>query len=73
MTARAEPEGSSALAATGQAVANSEHDLWIQSTALQTALLQAYLAARLAELTVALGLTFVAIGGGLAAAGRHAG
>ena len=50
-----------------------DHDLWIQSTTLQTALGQAYMAFRLAELTIALGGTFVAVGVGLAAAGRGRG
>ena len=57
---------------TGQPVEHPDHELWIQSTTLQTALMQAYLAFRLAELTVALGGSFVAIGIGLVAAGsRH--
>lgn len=47
-----------------------ERDLWIQSTTLQTALTQAYMAFRLAELTIALGAVLVATGIGLAAAGR---
>ncbi len=52
---------------TGQPVENPAHDLWIQSTTLQTALMQAYLACRLAELTVALGATLALVGLGLAA------
>lgn len=56
---------------TGHPVESPEHALWIQSTALQTALMQAYLAQRLAELTVGLGAIFVGIGGGLAAAARR--
>ena len=58
---------------TGQPVENPDHDLWIQSTTLQVALMQAYTAFRLAELTVALGASFVGVGLGLAAAGRSAG
>jgi hypothetical protein len=62
----------STLTATGGKTRESpEHALWIQSTALQTALVQAYLAQRLAELTVGLGALFVGIGGGLAAAARR--
>ena len=56
---------------TGHPVESAEHALWVQSTALQTALMQAYLAQRLAELTVGLGAIFVGIGGGLAAAARR--
>jgi hypothetical protein len=55
---------------TGQAVESPQHDLWIQSTALQTALMQAYVAFRLAELTVAIGAAFIAVGAGLASVGR---
>jgi hypothetical protein len=55
---------------TGLPVENPDHDLWIQATTLQTALMQAYMAFRLADLMMALGAAFVAIGGGLAAAGR---
>lgn len=69
------PTSDRALAAkdavTGAPVESPEHALWIQSTALQTALMEAYLAARLAELTVALGATFVGVGAGLVAASRR--
>lgn len=44
--------------------------LWLQATTLQTALMQAYMASRLAELTIGLGAAFVAVGAGLAAASR---
>lgn len=54
---------------TGEPVENPEHALWVQSTTLQTALMQAYMAFRMSELTVALGALFVAVGAGLAAAG----
>jgi hypothetical protein len=70
------PSADAALAAKddrGQPVENPDHQLWIQSTALQSALLQAYMAFRLSELTLALGASFVAVGAGLAAAGRAAG
>jgi hypothetical protein len=56
---------------TGQPVESPGHALWIQSTTLQTALMQAYLAFRVSELTVALGGSFVAVGIGLAAMGRR--
>ena len=69
------PTSDSALAAkdavTGAPVESPEHALWIQSTTLQTALMEAYLAARLAELTVALGATFVGVGAGLVTASRR--
>ena len=69
------PTDDRALAAkdtvTGAPVESPEHALWIQSTALQTALMEAYLAARLAELTVALGATFVGVGAGLLAVARR--
>lgn len=52
---------------TGSPIENPEHALWIQSTTLQTALMQAYTAFRLSELTVALGASFVVVGIGLAA------
>jgi hypothetical protein len=51
---------------TGGPIESPEHALWIQSTTLQTALMQAYTAFRLSELTVALGASFVAVGIALA-------
>jgi hypothetical protein len=51
---------------TRQPVENPDHALWIQSTTLQTALIQGHVAFRLSELTVALGAAFVAAGAGLA-------
>ena len=56
---------------TGEPRENPDHAVWIQSLTLQNALTQAYVAFRLADLTVALGATFVAVGAGLAAAGRR--
>lgn len=56
---------------TGAPVENPAHALWIQSTTLQAALQQAYIAFRLSELTVGLGAAFVTAGLGLAAAGRR--
>lgn len=55
---------------SGEPVENPEHALWLQSTTLQTALIQAYMGSRLAELTIGLGAAFVAAGAGLAAAAR---
>lgn len=69
------PTADASLAAkdgrTGQPVENPDHDLWIQSITLQDALLQAYMAFRVSDLTVALGAALVAAGVGLAAAGRR--
>jgi hypothetical protein len=56
---------------TGEPIENPDHALWIQSTTLQTALMQAYMAFRLTDLTVALGASFVAVGIGLAAMSRR--
>ncbi|MDH4104000.1 MAG: hypothetical protein OEV29_11535 [Thermoleophilia bacterium] len=56
---------------TGQPLANPHASLWIESTTLQTALMQAYMAFRISESTVALGVVFVATGAGLVAAGRR--
>jgi hypothetical protein len=56
---------------TGQPVENPEHALWLQATTLETALMQAYMAFRLADLTIALGGTLVLSGAGLAAASRR--
>jgi hypothetical protein len=56
---------------TGQPLANPDASLWIQSTTLQTALMQAYMAFRVSESTAALGVVLVAAGAGLAAAGRR--
>jgi hypothetical protein len=66
------PVGDAALALrdeqTGKPVDNPDVRLWLQATTLQTALMQAYLAFRLAELTAGLGAVLVAVGGGLSAA-----
>jgi hypothetical protein len=55
---------------TGRPVDNPDVTLWLQATTLQTALMQAYLAFRLAELTAGLGAAFMAVGAGVAASGR---
>jgi hypothetical protein len=56
---------------TGRPVDNPEVGLWIQATTLQTALMQAYLAFRLAELTAGVGAALGLVGAGLAAAHRR--
>ncbi len=55
---------------TGQPVENPHVALWLQATTLQTALMQAYLAFRLAELTAGLGASLAVVGAGLAARRR---
>ena len=57
---------------TGKPVDNPDAELWLQATTLQTALMQAYLAFRLAELTAGLGVALVGLGVGVSAAGRRA-
>lgn len=56
---------------TGGPIANPDHSLWIESTALQTALMQAYMGFRLAELTIGLGGSLALTGVGIAALGRR--
>lgn len=58
---------------TGQPVANPSYELWIRSTTLQTALMQAYIGFRVAEFTAAVGAAFILAGAGIAIAGRHQG
>lgn len=53
---------------TGAPVANPQQALWLQSTTLQTALMQAYMGSRIADLTVGLGAALIAAGVGLTAA-----
>jgi hypothetical protein len=55
---------------TGLPVRNPDADLWIRSTALQTALTQAYMAFRIADLMVGVGFALTAAGVGVAAAAR---
>lgn len=62
-------------AAGGRTYAETEPEtpaqaLWLQATTLETALMQAYMGTRLADLTMGLGAAFVAAGAGLTAAGR---
>jgi len=69
-----EPTFDASLAAhedgTGHPVENPDVALWLQATTLQTALMQAYLAFRLAELTAGLGASLAIVGAGLAARRR---
>ena len=73
--AEGRPTADRALAAldpvTGEPLQNPQLALWLQSTTLQTALMQAYLAQRLAELTLGLGAVLVGVGAGLAAVPRR--
>ena len=55
---------------TGHPVENPHVALWLRATTLQTALMQAYLAFRLAELTAGLGVSLAIVGAGLAARRR---
>ena len=67
------PTGDAAQAATddrtGQPLPNPDASLWIQSTTLQSALMQAYIAFRLSEAMAGLGTALVAAGIGIASAG----
>jgi hypothetical protein len=73
--AEGRPTAEKAFAVTdaliGAPVENPYVALWVESTALQTALMQAYLAKRLAELTAGLGVVLVGVGAGLAAVPRR--
>lgn len=51
---------------------SEEQTLWLQATTLQTALMNAYMASRVALLTVGLGVAFVLTGAGLSASARTA-
>lgn len=53
---------------TGEPLENPKHVMWLQSTTLQTALMQAYMGSRIADLTVGLGAALVAAGAGVTAA-----
>lgn len=56
---------------TGKPVANPDVALWVQSTTLQTALMQAYMAFRLSDLMLGLGGTLALAGAGIAVASRR--
>ena len=53
---------------TGQPVENPERTLWVQATALQSALMQAYMGSRIAELKIGLGAALAAAGTGITVA-----
>lgn len=55
---------------TGEPVENPQHALWLQATSLQTALMQAYMGSRVAELTIGLGAALVTVGTGVTALAR---
>jgi hypothetical protein len=57
--------------ATGKPVDNPDVNLWIQSTTLQTALMQAYMAFRISDLMLALGGAIALAGAGIASAARR--
>lgn len=57
--------------ATGRPVNNPDVDLWLQSTTLQTALMQAYMAFKLTDLMIGVGGALALAGTGIAAAGRR--
>jgi hypothetical protein len=76
LDANGTPTADSANAAkderTGQPLANPDASLWIQSTTVQTALVQAYMAFRMSESMIAVGAVLAVAGAGLAATGRRA-
>lgn len=57
---------------TNQPVQNPEQALWLQSTTLQTALMQAYMGSRIADLAIGLGAALVAAGTGITSATARA-
>jgi hypothetical protein len=57
--------------ATDRPAQNPDVDLWIQSTTLQTALMQAYMAFRLSDLMLGLGGALALAGTGIASAARR--
>jgi hypothetical protein len=73
LDAAGDPTADADLAAsderTGRPVDNPQAGLYLQATTLQTALMQAYLAFKLAELTAGVGASLLAAGVGLVALG----
>jgi hypothetical protein len=65
-----DPEAARVDPTTGRPVKNPDVELWVRSTVLQTALNQAYMAFRIADLMVGVGVALCATGVGLAAASR---
>lgn len=57
--------------ATGTPVKNPDVELWIRSTTLQSALMQAYLAFRISDLMLAVGGALTLAGAGIAAVARR--
>jgi hypothetical protein len=57
---------------TGEPVQNPTQALWLQSTTLQTALMQAYMGSRIADLAIGIGAAMVAAGTGITSAASHA-
>jgi hypothetical protein len=57
--------------ATGRALENPDYALWLEATTLQTALMQAYMAFRLAELTIAFGASLALAGAAISSLGRR--
>lgn len=56
---------------TGRPLENPDHALWLEATTLQTALMQAYVAFRLAELTIAVGASLALAGVAIGSLGRR--
>jgi hypothetical protein len=56
---------------TGNPVRNPDIDVWLRSTTLQTALMQAYMAFRISDLMLVLGGALALAGAGIAAAARR--
>lgn len=75
VTADGVATGSAADAAqhpvTGAPMRNPDVDLWLQSMTLQSALMQAYMGFRVAELTAAIGTCLGALGVGVALTARR--
>jgi hypothetical protein len=57
--------------ATGKPAVNPDVELWIRSTTLQSALMQAYLAFRIADLMLAVGGALTLAGAGIVASARR--
>ena len=56
---------------SGAPLGNPDHVLWIEATTLQTALMQAYVAFRLAELTMAFGAALAFTGAAISSLARR--
>lgn len=74
VTPEGEPTSDAESAATdalGRPVTNPDVELWIRATTLQSALMQAYMAFRMADLMLGVGSALTIAGGGIASAGRR--